>query len=168
MQPGGQITGTVTDASTHTAVQDVAVEVLDASGDFVNTACTASDGSYSVPGLNTGSYEVEFADQSEELPERLASRFPNAELVQSDATFTAWVTEVLRLIEVPSRGLDLPLDIQGTAFQQRVWKALQAIPAGNTATYAEVAKRMGRSLDSVKKLWVRGLARLRRDLGDSL
>jgi AraC family transcriptional regulator, regulatory protein of adaptative response / methylated-DNA-[protein]-cysteine methyltransferase len=63
------------------------------------------------------------------------------------------VTEVLEFIEAPARGLDVPLDIQGTAFQQRVWKALQAIPAGSTASYSQVAARIGR------KTAVRAVAR---------
>ena len=51
--------------------------------------------------------------------------------------------EVVGFVEQPSRGLDLPLDIRGTAFQQRVWEALRKIPAGSTASYAEIARRLG-------------------------
>jgi len=47
------------------------------------------------------------------------------------------------LVEMPSRGLDLPLDVRGTAFQQRVWQALRAVPAGRTASYAEIARTIG-------------------------
>jgi AraC family transcriptional regulator of adaptative response/methylated-DNA-[protein]-cysteine methyltransferase len=86
---------------------------------------------------------IEFGDRPEDLRRRLPVRFPRADLVNDDADFAAWVTQVLQFIEAPKQGLDLPLDIQGTAFQQRVWKALQAIPAGSTATYAEVAKQIG-------------------------
>jgi AraC family transcriptional regulator of adaptative response/methylated-DNA-[protein]-cysteine methyltransferase len=53
------------------------------------------------------------------------------------------VAKVIGLIEAPSVGLDLPLDIRGTAFQQRVWKALQQIPVGSTASYADIAKSIG-------------------------
>jgi AraC family transcriptional regulator of adaptative response/methylated-DNA-[protein]-cysteine methyltransferase len=53
------------------------------------------------------------------------------------------VARVLELIEAPAVGLDLPLDIKGTAFQRRVWAALRAIPAGSTASYAQVAERIG-------------------------
>jgi AraC family transcriptional regulator of adaptative response/methylated-DNA-[protein]-cysteine methyltransferase len=53
------------------------------------------------------------------------------------------VAKVIGLIETPSVGLDLPLDIRGTAFQQRVWKALQQIPVGSTVSYADIAKSIG-------------------------
>jgi AraC family transcriptional regulator of adaptative response/methylated-DNA-[protein]-cysteine methyltransferase len=53
------------------------------------------------------------------------------------------VAKVVGLIEDPGIGLDLPLDIRGTAFQQRVWRALQQIPPGSTATYADIAKKIG-------------------------
>ena len=53
------------------------------------------------------------------------------------------VAKVIGLIETPSVGLDLPLDIRGTAFQQRVWKVLQQIPVGSTASYADIAKSIG-------------------------
>jgi len=51
---------------------------------------------------------------------------------------------VVGFVEAPAQGLDLPLDLRGTAFQQRVWQALRKIPAGTTATYSEIAKRIGR------------------------
>ena len=53
------------------------------------------------------------------------------------------MAEVVALVESPGVGLGLPLDIRGTAFQRRVWEALRAIPAGSTATYAEIAARIG-------------------------
>ena len=86
---------------------------------------------------------IEFGDTPEKLRERLFARFPKAILLDDDRDFAAWVAQVVTFIEAPSRGLDLPLDIHGTAFQQRVWRALQAIPSGSTATYAEVARRIG-------------------------
>ena len=60
-----------------------------------------------------------------------------------DTGFERLVATVVGLVENPSAGLDLPLDIRGTAFQQRVWEALRRIPAGSTATYAEIAERIG-------------------------
>jgi AraC family transcriptional regulator of adaptative response/methylated-DNA-[protein]-cysteine methyltransferase len=87
---------------------------------------------------------IEFGDRPENLRERLSVRFPKAILVDDDRDFAAWVAQVLAFIEAPRRGLDLPLDIHGTAFQQQVWRALQTIPPGSTATYAEVARRIGR------------------------
>jgi AraC family transcriptional regulator of adaptative response/methylated-DNA-[protein]-cysteine methyltransferase len=70
--------------------------------------------------------------------------FPKARLVGGDAAFEQLVAKVVGFVEEPAQGLELPLDIRGTAFQQRVWKALRAIPAGSTATYSEIAKRIGR------------------------
>jgi AraC family transcriptional regulator of adaptative response/methylated-DNA-[protein]-cysteine methyltransferase len=64
-------------------------------------------------------------------------------LVGDDRSFDALVAQVVAFVEAPGLGLDLPLDVQGTAFQQRVWQALQAIPAGETASYAEIAERIG-------------------------
>ena len=69
--------------------------------------------------------------------------FPNADLAPGDADFEQLVARVVGMVEAPKLGLDLPLDLQGTAFQQRVWRALQAVPAGQTATYTEIAERIG-------------------------
>jgi AraC family transcriptional regulator of adaptative response/methylated-DNA-[protein]-cysteine methyltransferase len=97
-----------------------------------------------VAATERGICAIDFGDRAENLRERLFARFPKAILVDDDRDFATWVTQVLALIEAPSRGLELPLDIHGTAFQQRVWRALQTIPPGSTATYAEVARRIGR------------------------
>ena len=61
----------------------------------------------------------------------------------ADRAFDAWVGEIVGHLKHPAGRLDLPLDIRGTAFQQRVWQALREIPAGRTASYAEVAARIG-------------------------
>jgi AraC family transcriptional regulator of adaptative response/methylated-DNA-[protein]-cysteine methyltransferase len=82
-------------------------------------------------------------DDPDALVRDLQDRFPKARLVGGDAGFEAVVAKVVGLVEAPARGLDLPLDVRGTAFQQRVWRALQAIPAGETASYAEIAARIG-------------------------
>lgn len=73
----------------------------------------------------------------------LQDRFLRAELVGGDAGFERWVAQVVGFVEQPRLGLDLPLDVRGTAFQQRVWQALQKIPAGTTASYTEIAQRIG-------------------------
>ncbi|CEJ20208.1 methylated-dna--protein-cysteinemethyltransferase [Ralstonia solanacearum IPO1609] len=73
----------------------------------------------------------------------LQDQFPKAELIGGDAGFESLVAKVVGLIEAPSIGLDLPLDVRGTAFQERVWQALRAIPPGTTASYAEIAARIG-------------------------
>ena len=73
----------------------------------------------------------------------LQDRFPNAKLIGDDPAFDRLVARVVGSVENPSTGLDLPLDIRGTAFQQRVWAALKEIPAGQTASYSDVANRLG-------------------------
>lgn len=73
----------------------------------------------------------------------LQDKFPNAELIGGDAQYEALMAQVVGLIEAPENGLALPLDIRGTAFQQRVWQALQAIPVGETVSYADIARRIG-------------------------
>jgi AraC family transcriptional regulator of adaptative response/methylated-DNA-[protein]-cysteine methyltransferase len=73
----------------------------------------------------------------------LQDRFPKADLAGADAAFEGWVAQVVGFVEAPSLGLNLPLDIRGTAFQQRVWRALQDIPPGATASYADIARIIG-------------------------
>jgi AraC family transcriptional regulator, regulatory protein of adaptative response / methylated-DNA-[protein]-cysteine methyltransferase len=82
-------------------------------------------------------------DDPETLVRDLQDRFPRARLLGADRDFDATVAQVVGFVEAPNLGLELPLDIRGTAFQQRVWKALREIPAGRTASYAEIAGRIG-------------------------
>jgi len=82
-------------------------------------------------------------DDPDALVRDLQDRFTHAELQGGDADFEALVARVVAFVEAPGLGLDLPLDVQGTAFQQRVWQALRAIPAGQTASYADIARRIG-------------------------
>jgi len=82
-------------------------------------------------------------DDRERLARDLQERFPRAALIGGDAKFDQTVATVVRFVESPALGLELPLDIRGTAFQQRVWQALQEIPAGQTASYTEIARRIG-------------------------
>jgi len=82
-------------------------------------------------------------DEPQALLDDLQRRFPKATLVGADADFEAIVAKVLGFIEAPRAGLDLPLDIRGTAFQQRVWQALARIEPGTTASYAEIAASIG-------------------------
>mgnify|MGYP001235099283 CR=1 FL=1 len=86
---------------------------------------------------------ISLGDDPEMLLRDLQDRFPKADLVGGDEAFERVVAEVVGFVEDPGLGLGLPLDIRGTAFQQRVWQALRDIPAGETATYAEVARRIG-------------------------
>ncbi len=78
------------------------------------------------------------------LARDLQNRFPRAHLVGGDREFERLVARVVGFIEAPARGFDLPLDIRGTAFQRRVWEMLRAIPPGKTASYAEIAARLGK------------------------
>ncbi len=82
-------------------------------------------------------------DDPEMLARDLQNKFPKAVLVGGDADFETMVARVVGFVEAPGLGLNLPLDIRGTAFQQRVWQALQAIPAGATASYADIARAIG-------------------------
>ena len=82
-------------------------------------------------------------DDPDVLAHDLQDRFPKAHLVGGDAEFETLVAQVVGFVEAPRIGLALPLDVRGTAFQQRVWQALQEIPAGETASYTSIAARIG-------------------------
>jgi AraC family transcriptional regulator of adaptative response/methylated-DNA-[protein]-cysteine methyltransferase len=100
-------------------------------------------GSILVASSDRGVCAIMLGDDPEALARDLQERFPRAELIGDDAEFEALVAKVVGLVEAPGLGLDLPLDVQGTAFQQRVWEALREIPAGRTVTYGEIAARIG-------------------------
>jgi AraC family transcriptional regulator, regulatory protein of adaptative response / methylated-DNA-[protein]-cysteine methyltransferase len=97
-----------------------------------------------VAASDKGICAILLGDDPDELVRDLQDRFPKAQLIGGDAEFEQLVAKVVGFLETPSVGLDLPLDIRGTAFQQRVWEALRQIPAGSTASYAEIAERIGR------------------------
>lgn len=82
-------------------------------------------------------------DDPDDLARTLQDRFPNAQLDGDDAEFQRVVAQVVGFVEAPGIGLDLPLDIQGTAFQARVWQALREIPPGTTASYTDIAEQIG-------------------------
>ena len=82
-------------------------------------------------------------DEPALLLQDLQDRFPRAELTGGDADFDAMVATVVGFVEAPHLGLNLPLDVRGTAFQHRVWQALREIPSGQTASYTEIARRIG-------------------------
>ncbi len=86
---------------------------------------------------------ISLGDDPDALLRELQDRFPRAELIGGDAGFERLVAQVVGMIEQPNIGIDLPLDVRGTAFQQRVWDALRKIPAGETASYAQIAQRIG-------------------------
>jgi AraC family transcriptional regulator, regulatory protein of adaptative response / methylated-DNA-[protein]-cysteine methyltransferase len=108
---------------------------------FAIGACTL--GAILVAATPRGVCAILLGDDPQELAHDLERRFPRAQLIGADAAFEQLVAQVVGLVEQPRVGAALPLDIRGTAFQQRVWKALRRIPAGKTATYAEIAARIG-------------------------
>ncbi len=86
---------------------------------------------------------IMLGDDPDALARDLQDKFPQAILIGGDADFERLVARVVGLVEAPQLGFDLPLDVRGTAFQQRVWDALRRIPAGATASYREIAERIG-------------------------
>jgi len=100
-------------------------------------------GAILVAASEKGVCAILLGDDPDALVRDLQDRFPKARLIGGDAGFERWVATVVGFVEAPRIGLDLPLDLRGTAFQQRVWRALAEIPPGSTASYAEVAERIG-------------------------
>jgi AraC family transcriptional regulator, regulatory protein of adaptative response / methylated-DNA-[protein]-cysteine methyltransferase len=100
-------------------------------------------GSILVAQSGRGVCAILLGDDPEALARDLQDRFPRATLIGGDAEFERLVSRVVGFVEAPQLGLDLPLDVRGTAFQQRVWQALRDIPAGSTATYTDIAGRIG-------------------------
>jgi len=82
-------------------------------------------------------------DDALQLTRDLQDTFPKAEFIGADTGFEKTVAAVVGFVEAPRHGLQLPLDIQGTLFQQHVWQALQAIPAGKTVSYQYIAQHIG-------------------------
>lgn len=101
-------------------------------------------GTILVAASEKGVCAILLGDDPEALARDLQDRFPQAQLIGGDADFERIVARVIGFLEMPEAGLELPLDIRGTAFQQRVWKALQAIPLGSTASYSDIARQIGR------------------------
>jgi AraC family transcriptional regulator of adaptative response/methylated-DNA-[protein]-cysteine methyltransferase len=100
-------------------------------------------GSILVAKSRQGICAILIGDEPDPLIADLQERFPGAKLNRDQSGFEDLVRKVRELIEKPQRGLDLPLDIHGTPFQQRVWKELQQIPVGSTASYTEIATKLG-------------------------
>jgi AraC family transcriptional regulator, regulatory protein of adaptative response / methylated-DNA-[protein]-cysteine methyltransferase len=100
-------------------------------------------GSILVAASARGVCAILLGDDPDALARDLQDRFPRADLIGGDAAFERLVARVVGFVEAPGLGLDLPLDVRGTAFQQRVWQALSHIPVGSTVSYAAVAKQIG-------------------------
>jgi AraC family transcriptional regulator of adaptative response/methylated-DNA-[protein]-cysteine methyltransferase len=101
-------------------------------------------GSILVASSEKGVCAIFLGDDPNELAKNLQDQFPKANLIGGDASFERLISQVVGLVERPQVGCALPLDVRGTAFQQKVWQALREIPAGRTASYAEIANRIGR------------------------
>lgn len=106
------------------------------------TECTL--GRVLVAATPVGICDISLGDDADALVSALSARFPRAQLVVADEQLSQWVTTVVSLIEQPSTTVDLPIDIRGTAFQQRVWQALRELPSGTTVSYTQLAARVGR------------------------
>lgn len=100
-------------------------------------------GAILVAATDQGVCAILLGDDPDELVRDLQDRFDRAQLIGGDAQFEKLVAKVVGFVEAPAIGLDLPLDVRGTAFQQRVWQALREIPAGSTVSYAAMAQRIG-------------------------
>ncbi len=105
---------------------------------------TCSLGHILVAASQTGVAAVLLGDDKPTLASEIAHLFPSAVLIANDKTFDRLVARVVRLVDEPATAPDLPLDVRGTAFQRRVWEALQKVPPGTTATYAAIAEAIGR------------------------
>ncbi|MEO7718002.1 MAG: bifunctional DNA-binding transcriptional regulator/O6-methylguanine-DNA methyltransferase Ada [Capsulimonas sp.] len=104
----------------------------------------SSLGAILVAATEKGVCAILLGDDPNTLVQDLQDRFPKAQITGGDQEFETTIAQVIGLIESPTRGLDLPLDIRGTAFQQQVWQALREITPGSTASYADIAARIGR------------------------
>lgn len=108
---------------------------------FAVGTCTL--GAVLVAATANGVCAILVGDGPDELLRDLRATFPRAGLVSAEPSFESVVAQVIALVDNPTQKLDLPLDIMGTAFQVRVWQALRGIPPGTTASYAEIARRVG-------------------------
>ncbi len=151
LSKGGRITDAIYDAGYESPSR-----FYEAMGDKMGMAPSAwRDGGrgttihWAVVGTTLGAMLVAASDKGvcrlsfAEGPDELARRFPNAELVQGGEAFELLLTEVVASVEAPGRSAQVPLDVKGTAFQEACWKALRAIPPGETRTYAEIAAAAG-------------------------
>ena len=103
----------------------------------------SSLGAILVASSKKGVAAILLGDDPDELVRDLQDRFPKARLIGADRDYEAMAARVIGFVEAPELGLELPLDVRGTAFQQRVWQALRQIPVGATVPYAEIALRIG-------------------------
>jgi len=108
------------------------------------TVAPSSLGKVLVAGTERGISAVYLGDEERSLVSALQKEYPRAEIARSAASNTNWLKEVLNRVEGHAPSVDLPLDVQATAFQRRVWQELQKIPLGATRTYTQVARALGK------------------------
>jgi AraC family transcriptional regulator of adaptative response/methylated-DNA-[protein]-cysteine methyltransferase len=96
-----------------------------------------------VAATSEGVSAILLGDDRDSLQRDLRGRFPTTQLIDGGKAFEPLVGEIVALVEMPARGIALPLDLRGTRFQRRVWRALREIPVGATASYREIADRIG-------------------------
>lgn len=109
---------------------------------FAVSKCTL--GSLIVGATELGICFIALGDEPGPLIHDLRQRFSKAKFVESDHAFEKLVSKVVAFVEQPSAGLQLPLDIRGTAFQHRVWQKLSEIPCGQTQSYSQIARKLGK------------------------
>jgi AraC family transcriptional regulator of adaptative response/methylated-DNA-[protein]-cysteine methyltransferase len=100
-------------------------------------------GAILVASSKKGVVSILIGDDPEQLSHTLQDRFPKAHFIGADPAYEQLIAKVVGLVDEPSTRVDLPLDVRGTAFQLKVWQALREIPAGSTATYSHIARRIG-------------------------
>ena len=103
----------------------------------------SSVGSILVAKSGQGVCAILLGDDRRDLARELRRRFPQSPLVEGPADLQRHVAEIVAFVDTPAKGLDLPLDLRGTALQRRVWQALRDIPVGETASYTKVAESIG-------------------------
>ncbi|WP_339487232.1 bifunctional DNA-binding transcriptional regulator/O6-methylguanine-DNA methyltransferase Ada [Pseudomonas sp. EL_65y_Pfl2_R95] len=155
LQKGGLVTDALYDAGFNTSSRfyESSADVLgmkpsDYRAGGANTnirfaVAQCSLGAILVAQSSRGVCAILLGDDPEALLHELQDTFKHANLIGADAAFEQLIAKVVGFIEAPAIGLDLPLDLRGTAFQERVWQALRNIPVGTTASYAEIAKLIG-------------------------
>src|SRR4051812_15676599 len=100
-------------------------------------------GAVLVASSEAGVVSIQVGEDPDRLLAELAERYPDAHLVRGGPEDAKWAASVVARLESPARGLELPLDLRGTAFQKRVWRAVQQIPVGQTSTYTKIAAKIG-------------------------
>ena len=116
-----------------------------AKGELIQMAAAETPlGMLVIAATERGICAIELGDDAALLQTNLGERFAHAELSAASADVQGWLAELVAHIQQPQQSLQLPLNVQGTAFQRRVWEALQTIPPGETRTYSQLALQIGK------------------------